>query len=167
MLPPPVIHSSKLLCFAVNDADVVFTDKISLYVSSEAGELVRLAEVPNIAICQPYNEISEILLFFCDENWEPKGTIPFSSIEEAKIRAERGYAGVNSKWHNSGYSHSEIEEFLRTEYEVDPASRWWEMVCSFCNKTESEDLTIFQAPKASICSKYVASFYSNIKEQNT
>ncbi len=167
MLPPPVIHSSKLLCFAENDEDVVFTDKISIYVSSESGELVRLAEMPNLAICQPYNEVSEIFLFFCNENWEPEGTAAYSSVEEAKKHAERGYSGIHSKWVNSVYSQTEIDDFLRTDYEVDPASRWWEMVCSFCNKAESEDLTIFQTPQASICSKCVTGFYSSLKEQNT
>ena len=167
MLPPPVINSCKLLCFAENDNDVIFTDKLSIYVSGESGELVRLAEMPHLAICQPYNETNQIFLLFCDEYWEPKGMAPYSSVEEAKIHAERGYTGLNSKWVNSAYSLVEVEEYLRSEYEVDPTSHWWELVCSFCNKTDIEDLVIFQSPRASICIECVTRFYSSAKEQNT
>src|SRR5690606_28239714 len=107
----------------------------------------------------------DIFLFFCDEGWEPKGTARFSSIEEAKIHAERGYNGLDKKWRNSSDTLAEVEEFLRVEYEVDPGSRWWEMICSFCNKTDSEDLTIFQTPRASICSECVTRFYLSVTEQ--
>jgi hypothetical protein len=50
--------------------------------------------------------MKELLLFHCDENWNVLGAQiwnapdrpPVTSVDEVKERAEKFYAGVNSKW---------------------------------------------------------------------
>ena len=71
---PPVIVSSLLLEFAFNDESVRFTDRIALYVGNN-GDLQRLGEVPNLAICRSFANADEYLLFFCNSNWESAGVI--------------------------------------------------------------------------------------------
>ncbi|MDB5978771.1 MAG: putative integron cassette protein, partial [Nevskia sp.] len=88
--PPPIIDSARTLCYAVCDHDVVFTDRIMLIVGSE-----RLGEVSHLAICRNYRAPNDILLLFCDSNWESKGVIAFDSIEAAKAKAEIGYRGIS------------------------------------------------------------------------
>ena len=166
-LPPPVIHSSKLIAFARNDENLVFTDKISLYVGGSGDELERLGEMQGVAICQPYNEHDQLLVFFCNDSWEPKGTIPCTSFDEAKKRIERGYIGICEKLEMSPYSQDEVDEFLRNEYEVDPNSNWWEMVCSFCNKHDHEEgISIISSNRASICKQCIIDLYHIVTEED-
>ncbi len=123
-MPPPVIDSAKLLVHAYNDEDVVFTDHIDLFVGEDES-LKRLCEVPCLAICSDFSDQQEILLFFCDIEWKPKGVIAFSSTEKAKNKAERGYNGINEKWKNSPYSKNEVDEYLIKVYKVNPKDKWW------------------------------------------
>ena len=161
--PPPIIHSARLVAYADNDTEVRFTDRINLLVGSE-GSMERIGEVPHLAICTPYPNHEEFLLMFCDTEWEPKGVIAFSSIEEAKNKAERGYVGISRKWRASSYSDDEIMDFLRNEYEVDPSARWWEARCSFCGRTDHETGGMFASERASICNECIEDFYAHIHE---
>lgn len=131
-LPPPVLDSARLLAFSNVPEHVPFTDKIHLYVDGE-----RLGRVANLAICRNYCVPDEVLLLFCDGDWEPIGCIPFTTVEEAKIRAEKGYTGISALWQEAPYDDAAVDEFLRDEYEVDPRSEWWNLRCSFC-KAEVE-----------------------------
>lgn len=165
-LPPPVIDSSRLLAFAFNDEEVEFTDRISLFVG-EAEALERLGEMPCLAICSSYPAPEDILLFFCDAQWEVRGTIPFRSVEEAKLKAERGYKGISAKWQKSPYTEEETNEYLRDEYEVDPATKWWEMICSFCGKDFFAEGQGLAGPKAAICRECVENFYAHFQDENS
>jgi hypothetical protein len=53
--PPPVLASARTLWYAVKDEEVIFIDRISLYVVGE-----RLGEVPCLAICENYSKEKEI-----------------------------------------------------------------------------------------------------------
>ena len=156
--PPPIIDSAKLIIFASNDEDVEYTDRIDLHVGTSDNEFEKIGEMPNLAISKTYYDGS-YLLMLCDKEWNAKGVIQFSSIEEAKIKAERGYRGINEKWQDSPYVQQEIDDFLRDEYEVDPKSEWWTMICSFCGKKGSELEQILQGKSASICRNCVKQFY--------
>ncbi len=134
--PPPIIDSAKVIVFARNDADVEYTDKINLHVGTEENDFKRIGELPNLAISAPYSTSGEYLLMLCNENWQAQGVICFSTIEEAKIKAEKGYKGILSKWQESSYNKDEVSEFLRNEYEVDPKFEWWTSICSFCGKKD-------------------------------
>lgn len=164
MNPPPIIDSCKVLMFARNDAEVQYTDRIDLHVGNENDEFERLGELPNLVIAKPYNTPSDYLLMFCDADWESKGVICFTTIEEAKIEAEKGYKGISSNWKESSHSESEINEFLRDEYEVDPKSEWWTSICSFCGKKDSELETVLVGKYASICKSCVVDFYNVFNE---
>lgn len=163
-IPPPVIDSSRLLAFAINDEEVEFTDRINLFVGG-ADSIARLGEMPGLAICSDYANPEEVLLLFCNDEWEVRGVIPFASVEEAKTKAERGYSGITRKWQDSPYSEEETNRYLREEYEVDPNSRWWEMICSFCGKDFFEEGQGLAGPKAAICRQCVEKFYAHFQNE--
>ena len=85
--PPPVINSARTILSAVNDDSVTFTGRINLFVGN-ADNLEKLGEMPLLAICENYCSPGEIFLFFCDNEWEPQGTVVLASVEEAKTKAE-------------------------------------------------------------------------------
>jgi hypothetical protein len=150
-LPPAVIDQARLLAYACNDDDVVFTDRIELYVGDGTSAMKRLGEVPNLAICSNYCIADDILLFLCDERWEPQGVIACSTVDEAKFKAERGYRGLASKWIDSPYGDEDVDHFLRDVYAVDPRTQWWKSICSYCGRDDSETDEIIVGPRASIC----------------
>lgn len=162
---PPVINSARLMYYAINDNDVEFTNKISLFVGGSEGELEPLGEVYGLAIAETYREPKEYLLMLCNVDWDVKGVIPFATSDEAKIRAERGYKGISSKWKISPYSDEEILDFLRNEYDVDPLSEWWITLCSFCGRKDSEFKTFVAGPNAQICEHCIREFYAMVNEE--
>lgn len=155
---------SKTYCYAHNDSDVIFTDRISLYVGGSGEGLEPIGEVPNLAIAQPYYEEGIYFLMFCNIDWTVKGIIDFTSIEEAKIKAERGYTGITAKWTDSPYTDDDIKEYLREEYEVDPNSEWWTSYCSFCNRDIRLVSQMVEGKKAQICDLCIIKFYEMLKE---
>ena len=165
--PPPVIDSAKLLAYASNDDEVEFTDRTNIFVGGEDG-LERLTEMANLAICSNYADPSEFFLFYCTPEWETKGVAALSSVEEAKLKAEIGYRGISKKWDASPYSEKEVYDYLRLEYEVDPNSKWWMMICSFCGKLDDEVEEMLKTEKATICRECIERFYKHFNgEQNT
>lgn len=156
--PPPIIDSAKLLQFAANDDEVEYTGQINLHVGTVDNGLEKISEMPYLAITQTYGE-NDYLLMLCDSDWNAKGVIVYTTIEEAKIRAERAYKGISQKWQTSSYTQNEIDDFLRDEYEVDPKSEWWAMICSFCGKKDAELDQLLQGRHASICKSCVLEFY--------
>lgn len=150
---PPVIDSARLLAYAFNDLDVEFTDRINLFIG-KAGEMTKLGEVPNLAICESFGS-KDILLLLCDESWNSEGVIgEFASVERAKQKAETGYRGVSDKFIPSPYSQEEENQFLLKEYSVDPDTNWWESICSFCGASPAK----FRSTRASICEACIVAF---------
>lgn len=156
--PPPVLDSARTLWYAVKDEDVIFIDRISLYIDGE-----RLGEVPCLAICENYSKEKEIFLLFCDTEWNSKGVISFKTVEEAKAKAERGYQGISAKWIHAESSQEEVSSYLREVYEVDPTTEWWSLSCSFCGK---EDVEVIKGKKAQICHECIKLCYRIITEED-
>ncbi len=164
VIPPPIIDSARVIYFAENDSDIEYTDRIELHVGSAENEFERIGELPNLAISKTYNELNEILLMFCDEDWGTKGVIAFTTVEEAKIKAERGYKGITEKWQESTCTENEIDDFLRDEYDVDPKSEWWTSICYFCGKNDYELESVLKGKYASICKNCVINFHQLFNE---
>ncbi|QMU60622.1 MAG: hypothetical protein GKR92_02485 [Gammaproteobacteria bacterium] len=163
--PPPVIHSARMLSYAVNDDSVNYTDRIELHVGVDS-KFKRVEEVPLLAICRNYVKPQDILLFFCNSEWEPQGTIAFDSVDEAKQKAERGYEGISHNWIDSPHSDNQVNDFLREEYEVDPNTEWWKTECFFCGiDNDSETGTVMLLGKNGyLCGDCVKSCYEVVSE---
>ena len=117
-IPPPIVDCSKLIAFAVNDQDVVYTGKQCLLVG---GKLI--GEQAGIVIIHPYNLPDEYLMGFCNKHWRVKGVSAHKSVEEAKRRCEIYYAGISAKWQDSPYCEEDIlnhAKYIKEEFGYDP-----------------------------------------------
>jgi hypothetical protein len=123
-----------------------------------------LGRVPNLAICRNYYEPSDILLLFGNEEWSSPslGCIPFTSIDEAKLKAERGYPGISGCWKKVTYDDAAVAEFLRSEYDVDPNAEWWCFRCSFCQSEIEQESQAIVKGWATICSKCIKEFHASL-----
>jgi hypothetical protein len=61
--PPPIIDSAKLILFAVNDKDVEYTDRIDLHVGTVENGLIRIGEMPNLAITKTFYDGNYLLIY--------------------------------------------------------------------------------------------------------
>jgi hypothetical protein len=129
-----------------------YTERIHLIVGGE-----RLGRVPNLAVCQNYYVPGDVLLLFCDHEWNSQGCIAFTTVEEAKLKAERGYPAIADRWQPTPHDQAAIDDFLRNVYEVDPRSEWWRQICSFCQK-DVEGMAVSKS-SATICLACVDSFH--------
>ena len=89
--PPKILDSAQVLFYAILDSSVIYTGKAPIYYN---GKLV--GPVPRLAICGTYEP--DILLFYCNDNWEVLATGGHPSIESAQQHAETQYQGVSKKW---------------------------------------------------------------------
>ena len=96
--PPEILDSAKVICYAINDEKVQFTDRITLLVGQERGNLHKLTEQPCLAIAKNEWEEIDYLLMFCTAEWEVLGVIGLDSVEAAKEKAESGYRGIYQCW---------------------------------------------------------------------
>lgn len=159
-LPPPVLDSARLIAFANVPEHVPFTGRIHLNVDGE-----WLGRVENLAICSNYCKPDDLLLLFCDGDWHSQGCIPFTSIEEAKLKAEMGYTGISEFWNDSPYDDVAVNSFLRDEYGVDPGAEWWRYRCSFCQAdVEAQAIT---KGWATICVSCIDSFHAAFHGSDT
>lgn len=156
--PPPILDSARVLAYANVPEDMPFTGRIHLHAGGD-----WVGRVPNLAICRNYYKPDDILLLFCDEEWNSRGCIPFGCVEEAKLTAERGYAGISAFWMEDQYDEAATNEFLRDVYEVDPTSEWWRYRCSFCqNDVQGSGITDGWATICVACAdKFHAAFHAD------
>ena len=91
-LPPPGIGSARVLCYAFVD-DIAYRKWGSLY-----SDGVLVEKVPRLAICVNLGKDIGPLLFHCDEEWNVLGTSGAETVDEVKLRAEKNYPGVGSRW---------------------------------------------------------------------
>jgi hypothetical protein len=151
-LPPPIIDSARVLQYVTVSADMEYTERIHLIVGGE-----RLGRVPNLAICQNYCDPEDVLLLLCDMQWNSQGCIAFTTVDEARLKAEGGYPAISGQWKSTPHGQSAVDDFLRDVYEVDPRSEWWRHICSFCQK-DVEGMAVSKG-SATICLECVDSFH--------
>ena len=152
--PPPVIDMARVIAYAVVDSSVEWTGTQQLY---EAGQLV--GAVPGLALCQNISgDLTDILLFHCNEEWEVTGCSGGPTLENAKAMAERAYRGISAKWIHMDTTPEQAERWIR-EHHAD-------MICSFCGKLPAGDDRVIQGQGAKICSSCVRSFRERLAGQS-
>ena len=130
---PRLIDSALVQAYAVCDGSVRYTGKTSTYHEGQP-----VGEVSCLAICRDLRD-NDILLFYCDENWETVGARGFDSVEAAKQRAEIEYRGISSRWVDTHYT----KEDLSPE-DLEPK-------CSFCLAPYFEVEGLIEGKEAFIC----------------
>src|ERR1051326_849143 len=109
--PPPALHSTHAIEYAIVDDTVRFEQRHVLNVGGE-----WLGQVPCLAICQDLHK-DEFYLFHCDAEWNVLGVAAgYKSVAEIKARAERSYHGINGKWIPTGHSRAAAEKYLADSF---------------------------------------------------
>lgn len=146
-LPPPVLDGARLLAYAIVDTTVGHVATLAPIVNGKP-----LSTVPGLAVCQ--QEVGTILLMFCDDHWSCIGVAQCSSLEEAKLRAEREYPGLSGKWIDANVNEQ------GAQYVQDQED---ERRCSFCGKSPDAVQQLFTVAGAGICDGCVLDFHKALE----
>ena len=92
--PPTELDSADVLEFACID-DSVFHDPNGPFMIADGK---RLDSVPKLVIARNHYEEQDILLFFCDYDWNVIAAASYATVDAAKGRAEKEYQGVSQLW---------------------------------------------------------------------
>jgi hypothetical protein len=148
--PPPVLDSARVVAYAYVD-DIPYKKWGALY----SGETL-IEAVPCLAIAVNLGKDIGPLLFHCDSTWEVLGTSGGPTIDATKLRAERNYPGVATRWVELNTT---VEEALRHYDEMSGALR-----CSFCGKRPFEITGLVEGKGVAICRGCVEDFYQGFHE---
>jgi hypothetical protein len=153
MKPPTIIDGVHVLAYAEVTESVRFTGNLELYVGG-----VLLGEVPRLAICESLDQ-GELLLFHCDDVWNVLGVQAWKTaegssvgtVEDVKLRAEKHYAGISSRWIDHHTSIEDARAYL--------AQTVGDERCSFCSRTMYEVQFLVEGEKgARICDLCVSDY---------
>ena len=144
--PPRIIDGALVQAFAICDATVRYTGKTSTYRDGKPIE-----DVPALAICRDART-GDLLLFYCDDNWETLGARECESVDAAKQRAELEYDGISSRWHDTNYTRDDL-----SPEELEPR-------CSFCGTPWFEAEGLIKGDAALICYKCVKRAASGVSK---
>ncbi len=148
--PPPVLDMCWVIAYAHIDDSVVWTGKQLMFVGSE-----QLGSVPCLAIGRDTTgELKDVLILYCNEDWEDLGVAGSESIEAAKSRAERHYRGVGAKWVDTGVSLAEAQEWIRENRE--------HIFCLFCGRPSEDMNHLFTSKLGAICDHCIDDYYAQI-----
>jgi hypothetical protein len=138
LVPPPVIHSARVLHYAIVDKTIRFRRGPSLFVGG-----VLLGRVPRLAICSNLGKDIGPMLFHCNDKWEALGTSGATTVKKTKELAERNYPGIGKKW-------------VRLDITKTAALAYYDSIegqhiCSFCGKRPFEVEGFVEGRRATIC----------------
>lgn len=96
--PPEELDSADVLEFAHTDASVPL-DPDGPYMVADGK---RLGHVPCLVIARNQYEAHDILLFFCDAEWQVLAAAGFTTVADAKRQAQKHYPGISQRWRRHG-----------------------------------------------------------------
>jgi hypothetical protein len=96
--PPEEVDSADVLEFAFTDASVP-QDPNGPYMVADGK---RLGYVPCLVIARNQYVANDILLFFCNAEWEVLGAAGYPTVAEAKHGAQKHYPGIADRWQRHG-----------------------------------------------------------------
>ena len=151
--PPPALDQCRVLQYAILDASATYSGHSDLYVGDK-----EVGPVPRLAICQE-GKGDEVLLLHCDDSWESLGATAYSTIEEARAKAERIYPGVSKLWIDANVSEEQAAAYL-DEY-------WSSHRCSFCGRDPRQFEKVIEKNNVRICGSCVKDAYDMMREDQS
>jgi len=113
-------------------------------------------KVPRLAICSNLGKDIGPLLLHCDEEWNVLGVSGAGTIDDVKMRAEKNYPGVGSRWIAANVA---VEEALKYYDEATEGLK-----CLFCGKRPFDVSGMVGSPAKAICRECVEEFYRVFQE---
>ena len=96
--PPDELDSADVLEFVFNDVSAP-EDPNGPYMVAD-GKM--LGYVPCLVIARNQCVADDILLFFCNAEWEVLAAAGYPSVAEAKRGAQKHYPGIAGRWQRHG-----------------------------------------------------------------
>ena len=90
--PPAALDSARVLAYTTLDESVAHSGSHSVIVGGEP-----IGRVPRLAIAQNEDEV-EVLLLYCDEQWQVLGAAYYLTVQTAIDGAELAYRASKQKW---------------------------------------------------------------------
>lgn len=143
--PPPVLDLARVFAWARTDSPVVYTGNMLMFDGND-----RLDQVPNLAICQYFDDL-EMVLLHCDEFWNVIGSSGKGTLADIKAQAEVIYQNITGLWQEMTVGEEEAKSFLKTTYK--------EEVCLFCSRRMDQVELMFSSGNGVICGDCVSEFY--------
>jgi len=159
--PPPTIATDRVLHYAILPKSIPCTPNHGLlYVDGN-----EIGKVPALAICES-RQNKNLILHYCDKDWDSIAVSVHGSVDSAKLRAERIYPGSMALWRESNFSEEDAEKHLDRLYK--------DFHCSFCGKRGDLALQMFtsdnpiqpNAPPVHICADCVSEFNSALSNNS-
>jgi len=151
--PPPVLALARVLHYAVLTSAVKYSGHSSLFVGG-----VELGPVPRLAICQPLDETTFMLLH-CDDDWNVLGSSDHPSIAAAKARAERVYSGVSTCWIDSHVTEADAAEYVEQVFGDER--------CRFCGRLPVDvDRLVVHERGGPICNNCIEELHAVIHDDS-
>ncbi len=141
--PPPTLDCARVLEYVVLNDSVGFSGRTLLFVDG-----IELGRVPCLAICDD-KRIPGVLLFHCDEEWTVLGCAGYTTLTEARDRAERIYPGLSSLWVDAKVSAEQSERYLNEQF--------GDQRCSVCGKRADQVNQLDQRGEVLICNLCIRS----------
>ncbi|HEV2990980.1 MAG TPA: ClpX C4-type zinc finger protein [Candidatus Angelobacter sp.] len=150
--PPPVLHSARVLEYALLDKSVSYSGHSSVFVDGQ-----ELGPVPCLAVCQSLDD-DAILLLHCTVDWSVLGVVEYSSVAEAKNRTEHIYRGSSKLWIETHTTPQEAAQDLETIHD--------EPQCRFCGKGTNEIEQLVSKNHANICDLCITEFHQMLHDHS-
>ena len=149
--PPPVLASARVLAYAFAEAGT-YTGR---HVVFAAGR--ELGPVPCLAMGRRLPR-GEVLLLFCDKDWDVLAAEAHTSIDAAKYAAGEAYAGLDAKWQETSFTDAEVDAFLDEEDRG--------LICSFCGRHPHEvDRIVTGHGGAAICEICIRALLQRVRAE--
>lgn len=150
--PPLVIVGCRVLYYSFMPPSVSYSGNSLVIVGGR-----EIGPVPRLIIAEPLRA-EGFDIIHCDKNWNvlAGGGGGYSSVSEAKRRAERMYPGITKTWVKSSISKTQA---LAIEKKM-----WRGEECSFCNRIPPDFQRSLHSKKARICNICVEEIYWDFVE---
>jgi ClpX C4-type zinc finger protein len=148
--PPPTIGADRVLHYAILGASAGYKSGHGLlFVDGE-----EIGKVPCLAICKSSGS-PDVVLYYCEKDWNSLAVSAHDSAEGAKERAERIYPGSAALWVEAAFTEEDAERYLDDVYR--------DFRCSFCGKRGDLVGQMFAGNgTAQICDECVAEFHAGM-----
>ena len=151
--PPPVLDMARVIAYAFVDDSVQWTGRQCLFVDGK-----ELGPVPRLALAQnATGDLTDVLVFHCDERWEVLGVSGGANLDEAKARTEHAYRGISAKWIDANVSVEEAEAWVLENSD--------HMVCFFCGRSPGQFEQIVTGKLAAICNVCIDRLHRELHEE--
>ena len=135
--PPPALGCRRVLAYAVVDGSVQYAGRTLLFVDGK-----ELGPVERLAICKSQDD-PDFLLVYCNRDWDARGVSAFSSMAEAKAKAESIYPGLSSHWIAANVSEEAAEAYLDELF--------GDQRCGVCGKRADKVDELFRTESGYVC----------------